>query len=404
MDDLCSEHISNKSSVHHVYSQHTGPRYPTASEEKANLTKAHMKVRTLNNNDNDLPPSYEEAARSHNIKTKPYPKVKTSSKTSDHPYNSSSKSRHRDLSTEKKTRTHSDERRNHYSSTSTRREKVTSSRNRDKQIPSHRRKTSKEKSSDKTSQKKNVPKNIDTIDKLDVTGLFGGAFHHDGPFDACTPHRNKNNKVAPVLAFPLDGPNSTISGTTKTKCAMNVVFGRDDIDDDDTYIYHPSKLMSDSNSSINTLDAIKPSNNITQFDAKTKTELVHGPITQGLGSTTFLDGAPAAPAAIRDNKLHKNQSGLQRKKSITQKLQKNNKTNANYQSSDLCAKQVDEKAYTSMLKLAKTHSGHLESNDEEYDDDNDSYLRVRFDEGIKKESTGNKLLRRVKSLKVNRKA
>ncbi|CAI4377185.1 CMF_collapsed_G0013050.mRNA.1.CDS.1 [Saccharomyces cerevisiae] len=36
-----------------------------------------------------------------------------------------------------------------------------------------------------------VPKNVDTIDKLDVTGLFGGSFHHDGPFDAVTRGGNK---------------------------------------------------------------------------------------------------------------------------------------------------------------------------------------------------------------------
>lgn len=56
-------------------------------------------------------------------------------------------------------------------------------------------------------------KNMDTIDRLDVTGFFaGGGFHHDGPFDACTPHRNKDAKAAPVLAFPADGPNNSMKG------------------------------------------------------------------------------------------------------------------------------------------------------------------------------------------------
>ncbi len=54
---------------------------------------------------------------------------------------------------------------------------------------------------------------LDTVDKLDVTGFFtGGTFHHDGPFDACTPHRNKNQVKAPVNAFPIDGPNTSLKG------------------------------------------------------------------------------------------------------------------------------------------------------------------------------------------------
>ncbi|GMF01466.1 unnamed protein product [[Candida] boidinii] len=78
------------------------------------------------------------------------------------------------------------------------------------------------------------PKNLDTIDKLDVTGFFGGgAFHHDGPFDACTPHRNKDNKAAPVMAFPVDGPNSSLkmpASVNRKAETMDMVFGIRDED------------------------------------------------------------------------------------------------------------------------------------------------------------------------------
>ncbi|KAG8888597.1 hypothetical protein FRB98_007361 [Tulasnella sp. 332] len=53
----------------------------------------------------------------------------------------------------------------------------------------------------------------DAIDTLDNTGLGVGMFHHDGPFDACAPSRNKSNKThrAPMFAF---GPDQSSSGTT----------------------------------------------------------------------------------------------------------------------------------------------------------------------------------------------
>ncbi|KAL4069666.1 hypothetical protein V8B97DRAFT_606066 [Scleroderma yunnanense] len=40
----------------------------------------------------------------------------------------------------------------------------------------------------------------DVIDRLDFTGV-GPMFHHDGPFDACTPSRNRHRTKAPMLAW-----------------------------------------------------------------------------------------------------------------------------------------------------------------------------------------------------------
>ncbi|EFQ97946.1 hypothetical protein MGYG_00982 [Nannizzia gypsea CBS 118893] len=56
---------------------------------------------------------------------------------------------------------------------------------------------------------------LDIIDKLDVTGIYGpGSFHHDGPFDACNPHRNrKGSRAAPMQAFPKDSRNMAIGGS-----------------------------------------------------------------------------------------------------------------------------------------------------------------------------------------------
>ncbi|KAF9568456.1 hypothetical protein CPC08DRAFT_625116 [Agrocybe pediades] len=40
----------------------------------------------------------------------------------------------------------------------------------------------------------------DVIDRLDFTGV-GPMFHHDGPFDACAPSRNKHRNKAPMYAW-----------------------------------------------------------------------------------------------------------------------------------------------------------------------------------------------------------
>ncbi|CAI4545612.1 AFI_G0026210.mRNA.1.CDS.1 [Saccharomyces cerevisiae] len=264
----------------------------------------------------------------------------------------------------------------------------------------HHRRTShghrdKDKQKSKSRTKVKPPKNVDTIDKMDVTGLFGGSFHHDGPFDACTPQRNKNNKVAPVLAFPADGPNNTVGGRTSKKSTLDEVFGRETVDDDSetlNQLQDRAYLFNKANSSTTILDAIKPnSKNITQFDSKMKTELVHGPTTMGLGSTTFLDGAPASSAAIKQDVINhaqesRRKNSIARKKSLPSRrhLQVNNNN----------------------LKLVKTHSGHLEQKDV---DDNRTSVPVTATQGsghedvVKKENTGNKLLRRVKSLKTSKK-
>lgn len=42
---------------------------------------------------------------------------------------------------------------------------------------------------------------VDVIDKLDYSGIGSATFHHDGPFDACAPSRNKNKTKAPMHAF-----------------------------------------------------------------------------------------------------------------------------------------------------------------------------------------------------------
>jgi hypothetical protein len=164
--------------------------------------------------------------------------------------------------------------------------------------------------SSRKDRKKGVP--LDIIDKLDVTGLFGpGSFHHDGPFDACTPHRNKNTKKAPVLAFPADGANNSLTADPSTKYATeNKIFGRSNVDDPE---FNGSKGL------FVVRAQAKP------FDSGVNQTPVHGDTTMGLGSSTFLDGTPASQGAIAKSGEEVGQGAtLGRKKSLVAKLRGGN--------------------------------------------------------------------------------
>ncbi|SSD59300.1 uncharacterized protein SCODWIG_01061 [Saccharomycodes ludwigii] len=315
----------------------------------------------------------------------------------------------------------------------------------------------------KSKKKGPIAKNVDTIDKLDVTALFGGAFHHDGPFDACTPHRNKNTTTAPVLAFPKDGPNSTIKGgpLSSYNTKMNQMFGTENHDDEDDVVYStdnmakrggngeilipPRAMMSTSSS--DTLDAIKNRSDVGQFDTKQKVQLIHGPTSQGLGSTTFLDGAPAAPLAIKEDMRHRRHETLGRKKSLSQRLKgaasaalinrNSDDDDDDYDYDDTYEAdfhgtnrrtapntQMNTRMNGNINGIPTGHGYNsvrggspspIKNNTNTYvstfpdgrnNEDEDVYMGVRFNDGsraAKKDGSGNKFLQRVKSLKVSRK-
>lgn len=273
--------------------------------------------------DDALPPSYEEVAGSR--AGSGYPREKegqyaqtTQHRTRVHKEWPGDDKRDR----ERETRPH----REHSSSSRDHRKERSSHHHHRERSDSHRDRERSHRSRDKKSKKKEVvpPKNVDTIDKLDVTSVFGGAFHHDGPFDACTPHRNKNQKSAPVLAFPADGPNNSIRGVgaVNKDATLNYIQGRREDEDDDLYttsVASQNYSRTYKNDSQSTLAAVKPGTDITQFDANMKAEPVHGQTTLGLGSSTFLDGAPVAAKTLEEEQSKQYQS-LGRKKSLKQRI------------------------------------------------------------------------------------
>lgn len=160
------------------------------------------------------------------------------------------------------------------------------------------------------------PRGLDLIDKLDVTGIYGaGLFHHDGPFDACNPHRNrKKDHRAPMHAFPADSANNAIggSGPLNKTIDINQFHGRG------------AEGFSDYGSGMDNPTLRPPVNRSISFNPLERVEPVHGEESVGLGTSTFLEGAPASRIAIKRRESEADTpfqgGGLARKKSLVQRI------------------------------------------------------------------------------------
>jgi len=204
-----------------------------------------------------------------------------------------------------------------------------------------RRRERKLRETKRTASKSGKPnKKLDVIDKLDVTSIYGTGckfdcssyhpihyadcllvFHHDGPFDACNPQRNrKREKYAPMQAFPKDSVNMVMGGSGPVNKTMDYDkfhgFGQEahiDFNEAAVVDERPEALITRQ----------EPS---ATFNPTTR-HAIHGDETVGLGTSTFLEGAPASRAAIqrRESEFETQQfdeprTGLSRKKSLAQKI------------------------------------------------------------------------------------
>ncbi|KAI1636010.1 Pal1 cell morphology protein-domain-containing protein [Biscogniauxia mediterranea] len=163
---------------------------------------------------------------------------------------------------------------------------------------------------------------LDIIDQLDATSIYGtGLFHHDGPFDACNPHRNrKGSRRAPMQAFAKDSANNSLGGAgpLNDRPDHKLFMGQEP---------HEASTMYGI--------AARDKNEMTLFDPKQRAEYEHGEETMGLGSSTFLEGAPAARAAIQRTEAETAQefeSGLGRKKSVVQRFRSMKRGPRDYES------------------------------------------------------------------------
>ncbi|KAI4735858.1 Pal1-domain-containing protein [Aureobasidium sp. EXF-12298] len=157
------------------------------------------------------------------------------------------------------------------------------------------------------------PQGLDLIDKLDVTGIYGqGLFHHDGPFDACNPHRNRKKDVrAPMQAFPADSANNALggSGPLNKNIDLDRFHGRGEDAFND---YSQSRVQ-------------VPAKHVQSFNPTDRVEQIHTSESVGLGTSTFLEGAPASRKDLQRRESETETSafpggGLTRKKSLAVRL------------------------------------------------------------------------------------
>ncbi len=153
----------------------------------------------------------------------------------------------------------------------------------------------------------------------------GVVFHHDGPFDACNPHRNrKNSRLAPMQAFPKDSLNNVLggSGPLNKRPDHTTFMGQNN-----------AEAFKDYSTGGQARPDYEPYGNgairqgsradATVQSSLQKVEPIHGEESLGLGTSTFLEGAPASRIAIERRESEAalpDNPGLSRKKSLAQKI------------------------------------------------------------------------------------
>ncbi|TQS36786.1 hypothetical protein Golomagni_02755 [Golovinomyces magnicellulatus] len=180
--------------------------------------------------------------------------------------------------------------------------------------------------SDKDSKPRRPNRKLDVIDKLDVTSIYGtGLFHHDGPFDACNPHRNRQgSKRAPMQAFPKDSLNNVLGGGGPINIRPDHALFLGNKNEEAFNDY--SKGGTNFNETESYDNSLSFTGNSRQesnvLSATNRVEPIHGEETLGLGTSTFLEGAPASRNAMqrRASETVQVDLTLSRSKSIAQKF------------------------------------------------------------------------------------
>lgn len=152
-------------------------------------------------------------------------------------------------------------------------------------------------------------------------------FHHDGPFDAVNPHRNRpGSRRAPMQAFPKDSLNNVIGGSGPLNARPDhaTFLGQNN---DEAFLDYSNQAATKGRSgsaSYADASAPRPKGELPVFDPTARGSILHGDETLGLGTSTFLEGTPAARTAIQKREEERAadimDGGLQRKKSLAQRI------------------------------------------------------------------------------------
>lgn len=167
---------------------------------------------------------------------------------------------------------------------------------------------------------------LDIIDQLDATSIYGtGLFHHDGPFDACNPHRNRQgSRRAPMQAFPKDSLNNVIGGSGPLNKRPDHATFLGNNDEEAFRDYSKGGAVEPERPPV-----FRQESGIINA---ARVEPIHGDESLGLGTSTFLEGAPASKTAIQRRASEQNSppEGLSRKKSLAQKIRGINGSRRDY--------------------------------------------------------------------------
>ena len=156
-------------------------------------------------------------------------------------------------------------------------------------------------------------------------------FHHDGPFDAVNPNRNKpGSRRAPMQAFPKDSLSNILggSGPLNKKADHSTLMGQHD---DEAFREWSTGAPKGAEAEV----IPRKKGEVPTFDPLARGSVIFGEETLGLGASTFLEGTPAARTAIQkreeEQKQETLQDGLARKKSIAQRIRGINRGGRDYQ-------------------------------------------------------------------------
>lgn len=155
--------------------------------------------------------------------------------------------------------------------------------------------------------------------------MLPSVFHHDGPFDALNPHRNRqNSRRAPMQAFPKDSLNNSLGGAGPLNRNPDHAVFMGNATDEAFRDYAGGVRIKNGYSY-----PVPAAGEAAIFDPVSRGAVVHGDESYGLGTSTFLEGTPAARAAIARRQAEQAQEsvegGIQRKKSLAQRIRHINK-------------------------------------------------------------------------------
>lgn len=179
-------------------------------------------------------------------------------------------------------------------------------------------------------------------------------FHHDGPFDALNPHRNRqNSRRAPMQAFPKDSLNNSLGGAGPlNQNPDHAVFMGNGTDEAFRDYAGGAKNKNGYNY------PVASAGEAAIFDPISRGSAVHGDESHGLGTSTFLEGTPAARTAIARREAEQAQElvegGIQRKKSLAQRIRHINKGQRDFAPS---GRMTNPEAASSRISPEGTPSG-----------------------------------------------